>query len=176
MEYTEFTYRIGHTINNYNIMEEGCYGSHCGITDLYSNCEKNLKTLLDSGEEFRAEWGSKKELLSACVMRANDKLIISVRNWIDDLWESDDLIYDAYYDACGKEDDIPEEWLEEIRNCAFEVGCNDFSEASWSGDSTKSYEEIMDIISNLADKASTQCEEYYKMLNGVVSEIIGGKK
>lgn len=171
MEFTEYGYRIGKTVKNWDICEGNFYGSHWGLTDLYPNCEANLRTLLSSGEDFRAEWDSKKELLSAEVMRINGKLRVVVSAWMDDLWESDDLIYDALWDACKSSDDLAPEVIEAIRDAANDSGIEDHAYSRWEGQ-CDDYEALMHIVSDLADFADEDCQKYFGELKTLVEEAV----
>lgn len=165
-----YSYRIGHKVKRYDI-QTGNYGSHCGLTDLYPECESKLKSILEYGEDFYTDWGSKKELLSASILRFNGEMEIKVSAWVDDLWDSDDLIYDAYWEATGLEDELPAETIDEIRNAAFACDCDDQYGMAWKGEPVD-YDRIMEIVSDLADHAMDKCNESYKKLVQIVSELV----
>ena len=169
MTYENFGYRIGKTVKSWDICEGGCYGSHWGLTDLYPKCEENLRTLMESGEDFRTTWDCKKELLSALVMRIDGKLRVTVSAWTDDLWESDDLIYDALCDATGREECLTEETISAIRDMAYEVGCDDHAEVSQEVPSD--YDALMSIIPNLADAAESECHKWYQALVRIIKDM-----
>jgi hypothetical protein len=171
MEHYTYNYRIGYSVEKYDITGGGAYGSHWGLTDLYPKCEKNLKSLLTSGEDFCAEWGSKNELLSATILRVDGKLRVSVCAWMDDLWESDDLIYDAYWEATGQEDTMPDYVIDEIRDQANEVGCDDHASAMWEGDLLP-YEALMQTIDHLSFDAKEECDKWYRALVQIVSDRV----
>ena len=169
MECFDYTYRIGKTVPSYEI-NDGAYGSNWGLTDLYPESEKNLKSLLVSSENFRATWGSKHELLSAVVMRIDGTFTVNVSAWMDDLWDSDDLIYDALYQSCGDENMVlSDETIEEIRGCLSDE-CDDHAGESFFG-TCNSYEELMNIINNLATYAEARLDAYFSELVSVVREI-----
>lgn len=170
MEFTEYSYRIGHSVKDYDIADGGLYASKWDLTDLYPECEKNLKALLESGEDFRCEWGAKKELLSVAIMRINRTFDVSVSAWMDELWDSDDLIYDALFEVTGSECEIlSDETIEEIRNCLSDE-CDDNAGESFIGE-CDSYEELMNIINNLATYAEARLDAYFSELVSVVREI-----
>ena len=78
----------------------GCYCSSWGLTDLYDPCEAKLRGLIESGDDFATSWcDSKKELLSARYSREGNTFTVEVSAWMDDLWDQNDLIYDAVYEA-----------------------------------------------------------------------------
>ena len=168
MEHYTYNYRIGHSVESYDL-DCGAYGSHWDLTDLYTKSAANLKKLLASGENFRATWGCKKELLSATILRVDNKLQITVSAWMDELWESDGLIYDAYWEATGREEMIPDNVIDEIRDMAYEVGCDDHANATWKGE-VLPYDAIMDTISHLSFDATEECDKWYRALVKIVSE------
>lgn len=171
MEARKYRLSIVRYVEDYDIADGGCYASSWGLTDLYDSCGKNLKSLLDSGKDFRAAWSSKKELQSVTLLRSGETMNISVNVWMDDLWESDDLIYDAYYDVTGSEDEIPEETIDAIKDFAFEVGCDDSTYATWEG-KCPDYDTIMKHIEGLADEADRQLTKHYECLKAIVKEMI----
>ena len=170
MEARIYSYRIGHTVADYDIAEGGCYGSSWGLTDLYEECENNLKTILESGEDFRASWDSKKELQSATLMRIGGVMKITVSVWMDDLWEQDDLIYDAYYDVKKSEEELSEDMLNEIRDLAFELECDDSTSVSWEGECSD-YDAIMEHIEQLTSEADSQLDKWYACLKEIIREV-----
>jgi len=169
MNFTDYNYRIGKTVKNWDICDGADYGSKWGLTDLYPNCEANLRTLLESGEDFCTEWYSKKELLSVVLMRISGKLTASVSAWTDDLWESDDLIYDAVWEATGREECLTEDTVSAIRDTAFEAEIDDHTCVSC--DVPDDYDKLMDTISEMADAADKECNKWYQTLVEIVKEF-----
>ena len=169
MTYENFGYRIGKTVKNWDICEGRYYGSNWGLTDLYPECEANLRTLMDSGEDFRTVWDCKKELLSALVMRIDGKLRVTVSAWTDDLWESDDLIYDALSDATDREECLTVETLSVIRTLASEAGIDDHAEVSQMV--PDSYDALMCAIPFLADEAEKECGRWYQELVEIIKNL-----
>lgn len=171
MKTTIYNYRIGHSIANYDLADGCAYASSWGLTSLYDECEKNLRFLLDQRADFRASWDSKKSLQSVTIMRIDDVLHVDVCAWMDDLWESEDLIYDAYYDVTEKEEEIPDEVIDYIRDIANEVGCDDHASASWKG-TCPDYDKIMKKIDTLAEEAECQLVRWYEELKHIVEDAI----
>ena len=169
MTYENFGYRIGKTVKSWDICEGGYYGSNYGLTDLYPKCEENLRTLMESGEDFRTAWDCKKELLSALVMRIDGKLRVTVSAWTDDLWESDDLIYDAIDEATGREECVTFETLSVIRALASEAGIDDHTEVSQTV--PDSYDALMCAIPFLADEAEKECDRWFKELVDIIKNL-----
>ena len=181
-------YRIGHPIDTYDISEGGVYCSHWGLVDLYPQCEKNLRELLDLGKDFRTNWcGSKKELLSARYSRIGSSFWVEVEAWMDDLWDGDGLIYDAIYDVLHNEEKYPlplfaqeklhtvenegdDEFMDEVRDSACEVNIDDKVRVSHSFPAVDAhYDTIMDIVSKLEDEADDILKENYETLCGIVA-------
>lgn len=84
-----------------NILENHAYGSTWGITCFYDDCEALLRQALDSGEDFLAEWGAKKEITFATVERGAGITYVEVRTGLDDL---PDLVDTAVWRAFGGND------------------------------------------------------------------------
>lgn len=159
--------RIGHSIAVIDLGE----GSKWGLTDLYPECERNLRATLSKTDDFHVTWDSKKELLSADIVKIDGRLHVTASAWMDDLWDQTDLIYDALYEVTGKEEELDDETIDEIRDMAYEVGCDDTATAHWEGDCSK-YDELMKIISNLENRAMEENSRQYKMLCEIVKEVI----
>ena len=175
------SYRIGHPIDTYDISEGGVYCSHWGLVDLYPQCEKNLRELLDLGKDFRTEWcGSKKELLSARYSRIGSTFLVEVEAWMDDLWDGDALIYDAIYEVLHDEEKYPlplsaqerlravendgdDEFIEGVREICEDI--NDNARVSHSFPSVDAhYDTIMDVVRKLEDEADDVLKKYYEQL------------
>ena len=171
MEYFDYGYRIGKTVPSYDICDGKAFGSSWGLTDLYPECKENLQNLLASSGNFRATWDSKHDLLSATIMRIDGVLMVDVHAWMDDLWDSNELIYDALYQAGGSEDMVlSDETIEEIRGCLSDE-CDDHAGESFFG-TCNSYEELMTIINDLATYAEARLDMYFSELVSVVREIV----
>ena len=180
------SYRIGHPITIYDISDGGVYCSHWGLVDLYPQCEKNLRELLDLGKDFRTEWcGSKKELLSARYSRIGSSFWVEVEAWMDDLWDGDALIYDAIYDVLHNEEKYPlplsaqeklhtienegdDEFMDEVRSMCDYVDDNITVSHSFPAVDAH-YDTIMDIVSKLEDEADDILKENYETLCGIVA-------
>lgn len=146
----------------------GFYASHWGLTDLYPENEKTLKEWLASGKDFTTTWwGSKKEIMSAKYEAEGDTLTVSVCQSIDDMWESDDLIYDA---ICGLNLnwEPSKEAIEAIRDEAIEWGIEDSATASVTIPRNSSYEEVMFAVIEAEDETGRILHEGYKDLKTIV--------
>ena len=144
--------------------------SHWGLTDLYPECEKNLRNLLNTGVDFETEWcSSKKELLSARYRRKNGSVWVDVNQWMDDLWEEGDLIYDAY--GWGNSE-IPEEGIEYIRDIAMACGIDDTITISKEVGKSATFEDCMKAVETLMDKTDAQLNEWYEELCGIIEDYV----
>lgn len=144
----------------------GTDASKWGLTDFYEESEMKLKEALESGEDFTTGWfGCKKEIRYAKYERCGDEFTISVCCHMDDLWEEDDLIYDALWSACKVEEELPQEIIDSIRDAAIDCGIDDHAEL-WqiipSGEAT--FEKIVEITDSLEQRAEEENDIMFKDL------------
>ena len=158
----------------------GYYASHWGLTDFYEESNAKLVNVLNSGEDFDTGWfGCKKEINYARICRDGDTLIVQVSAHMDDLWEEDDLIYDALWEECHTEEELPECILESIRDEAIDVGIDERSEAEETLPADASFEDILAVIERLEGEAMNSNTEMYKQLRAIVKahyEYMKGEK
>lgn len=165
----------GRTVPEYDITSGwGC--SHWGLTDLYPECEENLRKLLDSGLDFvTTECSCKKESVSAWYSRIDGVIGVTVCQFMDDLWESDDLITDAMWEVC-KSEEIPEDvydsFVEFIRTLAVDAGVDDRADARIELPADATYEDVMDAADRAWGITETKLNEYYKRLKGIVQDAL----
>ena len=147
----------------------GMYASKWGLTDFYEESEQKLKDALASGEDFDTGWfGCKKEIRYARICRENGAVNIEVSCHMDDLYESDDLIYDALWEECGTEDELPEEIIDSIRDAAYDSDLNDESGVEETLPQDASYEDICECLSRLENEAERENTEMYNILRDIV--------
>ena len=193
MNSREGSYRIGHPITIYDIADGHEYCSKWGLTDLYDECEKNLRQLIDSQDDFVTEWcGSKNELLSAQYGRIDGSFDVWVRAWMDDLWDSYDLISDAIYEVLHDDekyslplsvqeklkrysedniDEEAEEFFENVRQYAWEADITDSVCHSVSFNPKGiTYEKVMEAVEKLEDEAMAHLHRIYEVLCGIVAD------
>lgn len=97
----------------------GEYASKWGLTDFYQESLDKLNSAIESGEEFTTGWfGCRKEIQYGKYTKVDGEFRIEVDCHMDDLWESDDLIYDALWTACKMEIELSDEVIESIRDGA----------------------------------------------------------
>lgn len=153
-----------------------CYGEYAskwGLTDFYEDSEQKLREALASGEDFDTGWfGCKKEIRYAKIERENGKVIVSVSCHMDDLYESDDLIYDALWSACKIEKELPEEILDSIRDAAIWDGLDDYTSESTELSESASFEEICGSIGRLEESAEQHNSKMFDDLCFVVKSHV----
>jgi len=170
MDMTMEKYRIGHEIPTYNIAD-GDYCSHWGLTDLYKDAEANLRDLINSHKtgEFRTGWcDSKKELQSFRLWFFNNEIMVEVREWMDDLYEDGDLIYDAIWSCFGKEFELSEEEENEIMDICSDGDIVDGVKMQKKIKRDATYSEIMNAIDELANETSKFLEDEFERVKNIV--------
>lgn len=144
-------------------LDEFGYGAKWGLTDLYEQAEKELRAALEAPEDFRANWSAKKEIRDASLVREFGTVYITVTAHMDDLWEDDDLIYDALWTSCKVEEELPEDIVDSIREgCIEEI--DDQTTESDTLPASATYEEIMAAVSRLEDMAEANNVHMYDLL------------
>ena len=148
-------------------LTSGTYAAHWGLTDLYPEAEKKLREAVDSGEEFFVEYGCKKEIRYAKIVREDDTKV-TVFAHMDDLYEDGDLIMDALWSRCKSEDGFDEDVTDDICEEAYEEDINDVA-CVWSNlPRNASYDEIMTEIGLLENKAERELEVMFDKLCDIV--------
>lgn len=166
---------IGKPMLVVDITNGGFNCSHWGLTDLYEECEKNLRDMLNTGVDFETEWcGSKKELLSARYRRRDGKVWVDVNQWIDDLWEEGDLIYDATCTAFDNREDIeiPDDGVEYIKRIASECELDDTIVLSECVGANASYEDCMKAVEILMEMTDRELTGMYERLCDIVHDYV----
>lgn len=74
-------------------INDGRYGAHWGLSDLYPDSLTRLKGALSGGDMRTDWWGSRKEIAWARVRRENGHVTVDVRSQMD---SSDELLHGAY--------------------------------------------------------------------------------
>lgn len=151
-------------------------GSASGLSDLYDDAKEIIQNALDSGENFKVTWSSKKEGASAGLRRVGDKLRVSVSASMD---EGVDLLDTATWEALGENDYAPsgtdavmkkfgisfeeashffefllDGWVE------FESEADDDEEIEFTND----WDAIALTLNKIYDECSERLEEQYKMV------------
>lgn len=148
----------------------GAYSSTYALIDLYPESRAKLQEALASGEDFTTDWaGCKKEIRFAKYTREGDNITVEVSAQMDDLWEGDDLIYDALWAACKVEEELPEALIDRIReSLGFEI--DDHTDVTVVLPASASFEEIMEATGKAENEAEQHNEEMFKRLCEIVKE------
>lgn len=152
----------------------GAYASSWGLTDFYEACEKALKDALESGEDFDTGWfGCKKEIHYARYVKRDGNFEITVTAHMDDLYEEDDLIYDALWEVAKSEEELPQETIDSIRECAMWDGIEDSAKLSESIPAEKAtFEEIVDVTNWLEQGVDNINHGRFKQLCEIVKNHV----
>lgn len=169
-------YRIGHQIAVYDIAD-GCgyYASKWGVTDFYPECEKNLRQLIEQKEDFMTEWcDCKKELVSAKFSRNDGVFYVNVSAWMDDLWESTDLVADALSEvAPGREDLLEDdEFIDLVRDMAQDCSIDDSFGVCERLAPFPTYEQVVKVADILEERATKKLSKMYDGLKEIVRECV----
>ena len=148
--------------------KSGEYASKWGLTDFYPEAEEILRGLIDSGEDFETDWfGCKKEIRYAKITRSQDETEVQVTAHMDDLYESDDLIYDALWEVSKIEDELPEEIIDSIREAAY-YDVDDHTETFVSLPRSATFDEIVRAMEHLEYEAEASNHRMYLELCDIV--------
>ena len=151
----------------------GLYASKWGISDFYEEAEKDLREALASGEDFDTGWfGCKKEINYARIVRENEKITVSVTCNMDDLWEQDDLIYDALWEVAKIEKELPEMIIDSIRDIACDEQIEDNCTESISLPASATFDDVVGALDSCEAIAGGNNTGMYKRLCEIVYEHV----
>lgn len=147
----------------------GEYAAHWSLTDLYDYSREKLQAALASGEDFDTGWwGCKKEIRYARICRDGGEIRIQVSCHMDDLWDGDALIYDALWEECGAEEQLPDELIDTVRSFAIDCGIDEQTELSEGLPASAGFDELVKVIDRLESEAEAHNTEMYNELRAVV--------
>lgn len=151
----------------------GMYASQWCLTDFYEKSEQKLRDALASGEEFDTLWwGCKKEIHYARIMRDDEDITVEVSCHMDDLFDGDGLIYDALWEECHTEEELPDNIIDSIRDAAIDERIDDHTELSGSLPANATFDEVVAMIDRLEDDAEAENDSMYQRLRGVVAAYV----
>lgn len=154
-------------------IEHGAYASKWGLADWYEESEEILRGAMASGEDFDTGYfGCKKEIRYARIVRENGEYTITVSSHSDDLWDSDDLIYDALWVVSESEEELPDDIIDSIRDAALDCGIDDNVEDSESLPDTATFEEISELIGKLEDTTEAEVRDGFRRLCDIVKDHV----
>lgn len=142
----------------------GEYASKWSLTDFYPEAAHNLRLALISGEDFTTDFGCKKEIRYARYTRDDKCFTVHVSCVMDDLWESDDLIYDALWETCHVEEELPEDIIDSIRDAAIDMQVNDGTDLTRVLPREASFDEIVKLTEQLESEAEENNKHMYEEL------------
>ena len=150
----------------------GEYAAHHSLTDLYDDCKDALAKALASGKDFHTEWGCKKEINYCDIVKRSDGWVtISVTCNMDDLTDSDDLVFDAAADLNIGEEKLTDEVLSQIRDGIFYDGLGD-STSRTTVVQTSSIDDVIKEIDRLENEAMDVNNHMYERLKDIVFHAV----
>lgn len=150
----------------------GEYASKWGISDFYEEAEKDLREILASGEDFdTGSFGCKKEINYASIKREDGVIEIEVTCCMDDLWEQEDLIYDALSEL-NIEEELPRKIVDSIRDAACDCQLDDHTTLTVELPGNASYEDVVAALDKLEGEASNNNHDMYKELCEIVKDTV----
>lgn len=142
------------------------YGCKWGLTDLYPEDEKILRSAINNRQTFDTGWiGCKKEIRSFRMISDGKVITIMASAEMDDF---EDLIYDAM----DEEKELSEGQTEEL----WDYWCESDMDTSSCAEDTvpvTTYEDAMSILSRLEDSAQRQLDDWFEVVKLWVAEVIG---
>ena len=139
--------------------------SKWGLTDFYPEAEAKLREAIAGDDDFTTGWFScKKECRYATYTREKGKVFIAVACCMDDLFEEDDLIYDALWETTKIEKELPKEIIESIRDWAIDAGISDQTELNSELPGTATFDDIVKETRDLEYEAEANNHRMYQDL------------
>ena len=153
------------------------YASKWGLTDFYSEAEQKLRELIDSGEDFDTGWfGCAKEIRYARIVREDGKIVVSVVAHMDDLFESEDLIYDALWTVSRGEKELSGETIDNIRDWAIDDGIDDATKLSMVLPGGASFEDVVAAVDKLEGEGEENNADMFGRLCEIVKYFVSEEK
>jgi len=151
----------------------GEYAAKWCLSDFYEESEQKLRAVLASGEDFDTGWwGCKKEIDYARICREGGALTVEVSCHMDDLYESEDLIYDALWEECRIKDELPDDIIASITDACIDAGLNDESSAEDALPQWATFEDICVCLERLTGEAVLENKAMYAELRAIVREHV----
>lgn len=155
----------------------GEYASKYGIADFYPDSEEKLRAALKSGEEFDTGWfGCEKEIRYAKIVKHKDSITVFVSAHMDDLYEADDLIYDALWHINQSEEELPDEIIDSIRDAATDCSLSNESTCVGTLPPDAEFEEICKKLKKLESEAEEENNSMFDTLCGIVKDHLNHMK
>ena len=152
-------------------LTNGLYAAKWWLTDFYPESEQRLRDALASGEDFYTSYGCKKEIDYCEIQRHGDTIAVSATAYMDNLWESNDLIYDALWERTRVEDyEFSNEMINRIREAAIDEQLDDCSQIGTTIPASSSFEQLCDAIDKMEDEARAANDGMYRQLCNIVED------
>lgn len=150
----------------------GEYAAKWSLTDFYEDSEQKLRDALNSVEDFDTGWwGCRKEIRYARIVREGDEITVQVSCHMDDLFDGDDLIFDALWSERHTEEGLPEYIIDSIRDAAIDVGIDDNTEVSGNLPADgATIDHVAAMITLLEEAAEQQNTEMFDRLCAIVAD------
>lgn len=163
------------------LFENECCAAAWGLSDFYKDCEEEIKTVWESGEDFTTDYGCKKEIHYANIERRNGTTTVTARAYIDELMELiDTAIWRAYggndkssggYDAVSKifnldpntDEDKIHDRMQEIADSVCEM-YEEGHEASSELPPGATWDQFVETLDRCETEAATKAEECYQAI------------
>lgn len=143
------------------------------MTDFYPEAEQKLKDALASCEDFDTGWwGCKKEINYARVRREDGAIIVEVSAHMDDLYDycsSPDLIYDALWEECHTEEELPDDIIDSIIFAAINDGIDDHTDICDALDSDATFDDVCFMLARFEAYAMAENRSMYLRLRDIVA-------
>lgn len=107
------------------------------------------------------------EIRYAKYTREGDRITVEVSAHMDDLWDSDDLIYDALWTTCSVEEELPDSVIASIRE-GLEDEIDDHTDITVDLPASATFEEIMEATGKAETEAEQHNNEMYDRLCDIV--------
>ena len=140
------------------------YCAHWGLTDLYPEDERILRSAIDNRKTFDTGWvGCKKEIHYFRIISDGKVMTIQTSAEMDDF---DDLIYDAM----DEEVELTDDQVEELESYWYESDI-DSSASSEVTIPLTTYEAAMEHIEKMIDHDVKQLDEWFEIVKEWVKEV-----
>lgn len=149
-----------------NLDAGGFYGCKWGLTDLYPENEKILRSAIDAHQTFDTGWVScNKEIRSFRIISDGKLITIQASAAMDDF---DNLIYDAM----DTEVELTEEQIEMLNEYWDEAWDMDTETMSEETVPVTTYEAAMEILSKLENENDERLNSWFEVVKSWVQEVI----
>lgn len=153
---------------------DGEYASKWTLTDFYAEAEAALSAAIASGGNFETSFRCQKEARYCRITRnmEADELWIEVTAYMDDLYDTADLIYDVIEDDVELSDDI----IDSIQSAAYCSDIDDHATLDMLLSAKASYSDVVEAIELLEVEAEEALQSMFCRLSDIVDDFIKDMK